>query len=81
MPGRCLGTARVALCTRLQKLVERLESSITRIEATDAIPALPAVIWLGFDVGLAMLAFFRLALMPVLKKSLLPNFPHAPLGL
>ena len=57
----------------------RLESSVTRIEATVALAALPSLIRLGFDVGPAMPAFFRLALTTVAVKSLLPNFPHDPL--
>ena len=60
---------------RSLKLVGRLESSITLFFATDAIAALKKL-----DVGPAMPAFFRLALTPVAVKSLLPNFPHAPLA-
>ena len=62
------------------ELVGRLESSVTRLEATVAIAALASCPKHGFDVGRAMPAFFRLALTTMAVKSLLPNFPHNPLA-
>ena len=59
-------------------LVGRLESSVTRLEATAAIAALTCCPKHGVDVGPAMPAFFRLALTTVAVKNLLPNFPHNP---
>ena len=58
----------------------RLESSITRLEATVAIAALTCCPKHGFDEGPAMPAFFRLALTTVTVKSLLPNYLYNPLA-
>ena len=60
-------------------LVARLESSVTRLEATAAIAALTCCPKHGVDVGPAMPAFFRLALTTVAVKSLSPNLPYGPL--